>query len=177
MTPPNGFVSNRVLKLNAGFLLSQSLGTSRNVDFDVPELIVTSDLTLAFLRGVLRLSRTTEGVLVQGELNTALDGECRRCLTPVTQHITLDLEELFIHNPDEAQADTTFVIADDAVLDLTPLLREEIIVNTPLALLCKTDCAGLCLHCGQNLNNSLCECETDDIDPRFAVLLQLKNQE
>lgn len=177
MTPPNGFVSNRVLKLNVGFLLSQSLGTSRKVDFDVPELIVTPDLTLSFLRGELRLSRTTEGILVQGDLNTALDGECRRCLTPVTIPIVLELEELFIHNPDHDQTDTTFIIADDAVLDLTPLLREEIIVNTPLAPLCKTECAGLCLHCGKNLNDGPCDCEIDDIDPRFAVLLKLKNQE
>jgi hypothetical protein len=45
--PPNGFVSNRVLKLNVGFLLSQGLGTSREVDFDVPALAVDDELKVA----------------------------------------------------------------------------------------------------------------------------------
>jgi uncharacterized protein len=175
-SPHNGFVSNRVLKLNVGFLLSQSLGTSREVDFDMPQVAVSDDLRLAFLNGHLRLSRTTEGILVQGSLNTALDGECSRCLNAITIPITLAIEELFVQISHHKASDTGFVIHEDAILDLTPLLREEIIINTPLAPLCKPDCAGLCPECGQNLNEGQCDCDTDDIDPRLAVLMQLKKQ-
>ncbi len=172
--PPNGFVSNRVLRLNVGFLLSQSLGTSREVGFEVPELAVADDLQLAHLRGTLRLSRTTEGILVQGTLSTALEGECRRCLSPLQLPITLELEELYTHPPN---AGSEFHVGDDAILDLTPLLREEIIINTPLAPLCKPDCAGLCSQCGHNLNDGPCGCEHSDIDPRFAILMQLRDQD
>lgn len=175
MIPSNGFVSNRVLKLNVGFLLSQSLGTSRDVDFDVPALAVSEDLKLAFLKGTLRLSRTHEGILVQGKLETALEGECRRCLTGVNVPITIAIEELFTSHP-EKDPKTQFKVDEDAVLDLTPLLREEAIISTPLAPLCKADCAGLCPQCGQNLNEGPCECERDDIDPRLAILKQLRNQ-
>lgn len=175
MIPQNGFVSNRVLKLNVGFLLSQSLGTSRDVDFDVPALAVAEDLKLAFLKGTLRLSRTHEGILVQGKLETALQGECRRCLSVVHVPIVIQIEELFTSHP-EKDPKTQFKVDEDAVLDLTPLLREETIISIPLAPLCKEDCAGLCPQCGQNLNQGLCDCERDDIDPRFAILMQLRNQ-
>lgn len=177
MNPPNGFVSNRVLKLKVGFLLSQSIGTSREVDYDVPAMMVAEDLKLAFLRGKLRLSRTREGILVQGRLETAREGECRRCLTTMSIPIELTLEELFEYQPGK-EVQSEFSIESDTTLDLTPLLREEIIVNTPLAPLCKPDCAGLCPQCGQNLNEGQCTCEREDIDPRLAVLMQLRrNQE
>lgn len=176
MNPPhNGFVSNRVLKLNVGFLLSQSVGTSREVAFDVPPLAVSEDLKLAYLRGELRLSRTHEGILVQGTLESAAEGECRRCLEPVDIPIVMDIEELFASKPDNT--DTEFFIGEDGIMDLTPLLREESFLNTPLAPLCKPDCAGLCPQCGQNLNLATCDCVPDDIDPRFAVLQQLKDQD
>lgn len=171
--PHNGFVNNRVLKLNVGFLLSQSVGTSRDVAFEVPPLAVTDDVLLAFLRGSLRLSRTTEGILVQGTLETAVEGECRRCLTPVEIPLTLVIEELFAHGPHHS---SEFMVGDDAILDLTPLLREEIIITTPLAPLCKPDCAGLCPQCGQDLNLDRCDCEQETIDPRLAALLELRKQ-
>ena len=172
--PTNGFVSNRVLRLNVGFLLSQSVGTSSDLQFDVPPMAVSEDLKLVYLRGALRMVRTTEGILVQGSLDTAVEGECARCLEALELPITFEIEELYANSEDP---NTEFIIGDDAYLDLTPLLHDEIIIATPLAPVCKADCAGLCLSCGQNLNQGTCDCEPDDIDPRFAVLLQLKNQD
>ncbi len=169
-TPHNGFVSNRVLKVNIGFLLTESIGTSRDFTFEVPPLAVSDDLKLAYLRGTLRFGRTREGILVQGTLDTAVEGECRRCLEVLPLPLQLTIEELFSTNPDSS---TEFKIGEDAILDLTPLLREESIVSTPFAPLCKPDCAGLCPECGHNLNLGLCECQLDQIDPRFAALQKL----
>jgi len=39
--------------------------------------------------------------------------------------------------------------------------------------LCKPDCKGLCPICGNNLNDSLCDHNTETIDPRMEVLKQL----
>jgi uncharacterized protein len=113
---------------------------------------------------------------VQGTLLSAVEGECRRCLTSIEVRIDLTIEELFaLHTHKHSKSE--FIIGDDAVLDLTPLIREEIIINTPLAPLCKPDCAGLCPQCGQNLNLARCNCETSDIDPRFAILMHLKDKD
>ena len=169
----NGYVSNRVLKIQVGFLLSEGVGQSRDTEFDVPWMRVSNDLMLDYLRGVLHLSRTSRGILVQGTLKTSLQGECVRCLSDMSVKLDIPIEELFVYPP-EAYAE--FTVADDGILDLAPLLREEIILDTPIGILCKPDCAGLCPVCGNNLNQASCECEREDVDPRFAALKRLKDE-
>ena len=171
--PHNGFISNRVLKLNVGFLLNESIGSKHEMAFDVPQLIVADDLRLAYLRGPLRLTRASEGILIQGKLAVAIEAECSRCLYRIPVPLSLDLEELF------AQHDHTsseFFIGEDGILDLAPLLREETILATPMAPACVLDPEGLCPfgHALADLKSYLRQ--DDDIDPRFAVLLQLRNQ-
>jgi uncharacterized protein len=168
-----GYVSNRILKLQVGFLLSEGAGYSRDTEFDVPRLRVSDDLMLDYLRGTLRMSHTSRGILVQGELDTSFQAECGRCLTDTTVEITVPIEELYVYPP-EPEADST--VAEDGILDIAPLLREEIILATPLGILCKPDCAGLCPTCGKNLNEGPCDCENEDIDPRLAGLKALKDQ-
>jgi uncharacterized protein len=53
------------------------------------------------------------------------------------------------------------------------------IVALPMQFVCRTDCRGLCPQCGQNLNETTCNCQAPSIDPRLAVLgkLLLKEEE
>lgn len=163
------YVSNRVLKINVGFLLVSGPGHSHETSFDVPELRVADDLTLDYLRGPLRLSRTKEGVLVQGQLEAGVSGECYRCLDGVTENVTIELEELFAYPlPKGAE----FSINDTAILDLGPLVRAEVLLATSYGLLCQPDCKGICPECGTNLNHAACACDLTAADPRLA---QLKN--
>ncbi len=53
--------------------------------------------------------------------------------------------------------DVSFGAFDGKVVDLRPLLREELILSLPMRFLCSSACRGLCLACGQNLNLGLCE--------------------
>jgi uncharacterized protein len=77
-------------------------------------------------------------VLVRGELKIALDCECARCLKAFqfrlvmadwTLHLPLD-------GPEKAE------LKND-VADLTPYLREDILLEFPQHALCEADCAGL----------------------------------
>jgi uncharacterized protein len=164
-----GYVSNRVLKVNVGFLLSGGPGHNHDTAFEVPRIRVSDDLTLEYLRGPIRLSRTTEGILVQGELHAGVEEECYRCLDAVTTDVTIAIEELFVY-PSRPGAELS--VGDDAILDLAPLLRSEVLISTARGVLCRDDCKGLCPTCGKNRNRETCDCEADDIDPRLA---QLKN--
>lgn len=42
-----------------------------------------------------------------------------------------------------------------------------------MTYLCKEDCKGLCPHCGADRNVTECDCESRQIDPRFAALRAL----
>lgn len=166
----NNYVSNRVLKLNVGFLLNDGPGHIHDSAFDVPAVRVADDLFLTYIRGPIRLSRTKEGILLQGRLEVGLEEDCYRCLEAVTTEATIEIEELFTLSP---QSDAEFVIHDDAVLDLAPLIRAEVLIISARGALCRPDCRGLCPECGTNLNHDTCDCALDDIDPRMAKLKEL----
>lgn len=160
----------RVLKLNVGYLLNAGPSNSRDSVIDLPRVKVSEDLKIEYLQGDIRLSRAKEGVLVQADLETAVNTECYRCLDPVTHVIHIDLEELYTTQP---QRETEFRILEDGILDLAPLLRAEVLIEGDHRILCNADCQGLCPVCGVNRNHTQCDCETDTIDPRLAALKQL----
>jgi uncharacterized protein len=165
----NGFVGSRVLKINVGFLLADGAGHGHETQFDVPRMRIAEDVDLVYLRGPLRLSRTKEGVLVQGTLQAGVEDECYRCLRPVERELDIEVEELYAYpHPNGSE----FAIGEDAMLDLAPLIRAEAIIADTRGVLCRPDCKGLCATCGANLNDGPCGCE-DDIDPRFAKLKDL----
>lgn len=169
----NGYIGNRVLKLNVGFLLATGAGHSHETTFDVPVIRLSDDVDLEYLRGTLRLSRTQEGILVQGALHAGFEDECSRCLETLMRDEIVHFEELYAHPP---SGESEFGIDEDGILDLAPLLREEVLIAAEYNVLCREDCKGLCMDCGTNLNLEDCDCPEDEIDPRMAQLKALRDQ-
>src|SRR4051794_11900203 len=92
----NGYVSNRVLKMQVGFLLSEAVGQSRDYGFYVPSALrFSKDLMLDYLYGSLPLSPPPRGILFQATLETRLDTECTRCLAQTAVELKVPIEELF----------------------------------------------------------------------------------
>lgn len=56
-----------------------------------------------------------------------------------------------------AVTDLELVLPEDANVDLDPLVREYLLLEVPIAPVCKPDCKGLCPVCGEDLNAGLCE--------------------
>lgn len=170
-TPGRHYLSNRVFKVNVGFLLSDSSGTRQDSRLDIPTPVqLSDDLIVDAMRGALRLTRSKEGILVQATLEIDVQNECSRCLDPVSQTVDVEIEELFAHPPSQI---TEFSVGADAVLDLAPLLRAETLIEMAHKVLCQDECKGLCPVCGINLNRETCTCETTTIDPRLAKLKEL----
>ncbi|MBQ4132779.1 MAG: DUF177 domain-containing protein [Desulfovibrionaceae bacterium] len=59
-------------------------------------------------------------------------------------------------------------------INLAALLWQELVLALPIKVLCKPDCRGFCPQCGKNLNLEACSCEGEILDPRLAVLRNLK---
>ena len=110
---------------------------------------------------------------IEGKAGFVLDMQCDRCLKPVAQEISLDFAR-DIYAPDkltglpEEAEDQNFV--EGYQLDVDDLLKNEIIINWPMKVLCKPDCKGICRQCGQDLNTGTCSCDTFVPDPRMAVI-------
>lgn len=136
-----------------------------------------SDLELA-----LRLESVIEGVLVSGTAAARVEGECSRCLTPVTDEVDVSIGELFAYPETDARGrpvrdadpdpfDPEPEVVDDTV-DLEQPLRDAIVLALPIAPLCRPDCPGLCPQCGARLEDDP-EHRHDVIDERWAALAGL----
>jgi uncharacterized protein len=90
------------------------------------------------LRYDITVQKVGDAILAQGRLEMTLDCECARCLKPF-EH-TIELDHWTAHLPLEGPENTP--IKDD-LADLTPLIREDILLEFPQHPLCGADCAGL----------------------------------
>jgi uncharacterized protein len=162
------YLPTRLLRVNVGFLLAEGAGFNRQISLDLGQPIrVAEDLILQSLLGELRLTRTTEGIWVQGSLESRYAEDCSRCLALVAVPLQLELEELFATIPGhEAQ----FRVGEDNFIDLAPLVREEALLAVPSKVSCRPDCRGLCPECGANWNDSTCQCHLQAKDSRWAAL-------
>ena len=86
----------------------------------------------------LVVDRHERSILVQGRLRLTLGCECARCLKPFEHR--LDLSEWSCLLPLEGEDKA--VISNDCV-DLTPYLREDIVLAFPQHPLCEAECRGL----------------------------------
>ena len=121
----------------------------------------------------LRLEAVAEGVLVSGTAAAVAVGQCSRCLIDLTEPVIARIRELYAY-PDSATAATTDVdelprTVDDLV-DLQPLVRDEVVLALPMAPLCRPDCLGLCVECGERLDDLEPGNSHEILDLRWAAL-------
>lgn len=160
------------LSLNVGFILHQSSGYFRDFEFNQSALKFDQDFNIEQFEGTLRLVRSTEGILAQGDFQATTRIACMRCLEDYNQSIEINIQELYSY-PAGPEADPILSIPETGILDLTPTIREAMLVAIPIRPLCNLDCRGLCQVCGNNLNHTSCQHEDENIDPRLSVLKTL----
>jgi uncharacterized protein len=114
------------------------------------------------------------GISVVGVVEGPWLGECRRCLRPIEGVVSAEVRELYRPAGQEEDEEETYLLGLDH-LDLRPLARDAILLELPLAPLCRADCAGLCPTCGVDRNDVVCACELTHVDPRWAALDTLRS--
>jgi uncharacterized protein len=121
----------------------------------------------------LRLESVMEGVLVSGTVTAPVTGECGRCLEPVHDTLRVRVQELFAYEPDDDTEDDLSLMVGD-LLDLEPVLRDAVVLALPLTPLCDEDCSGLCVDCGERLDDLPEDHGHDASDPRWSALSALR---
>jgi uncharacterized protein len=164
---------------NVAGLLGDPVGIDRTFEIADARVELPDDLELAEpISGQVRLTRTNRGILADARLTTALAGECARCLRPVTTPIEIVLEEEYLPTidmqtgrPVDMTAEPEALrLTDHHELDLEPSVSDAISLAEPIAPLDRPDCPGLCVVCGQPLDEGEHDHPDDDIDPRLEVL-------
>lgn len=158
------------MHLYVGKLLDRPVGSRFDVKFDLGFQDLSNDVSVESIKGKLTFLRTGDGILGYGTLTVGIETECARCAEVVKNTVEIELEESFSPAANISPDEQVSPIDANGYINLHPILRDLVIVSTPMQVLCTPDCKGLCPHCGTNLNQGQCDCEMDHIDPRLAIL-------
>ncbi|MBM3252584.1 MAG: DUF177 domain-containing protein [Candidatus Omnitrophica bacterium] len=92
-------------------------------------------------------TKIVNSVTVDAYLSTEVELVCSRCLETFTTRI--NKKKSFNYS----------IPNDNPVVDISEDVRQELILDYPIKILCKPDCKGLCQKCGTNLNLEQCNCK------------------
>jgi uncharacterized protein len=121
----------------------------------------------------IKVKRFGKKVLAEGTVRISVSLNCGRCLRNVSCPIETKFSEEY--NPAEdldkeeeqeltdRELDLGYYSNDE--LDISELIREQILLSVPMKPLCGADCQGICPKCGKDLNEGACGCKTEELDP------------
>jgi len=162
----------------------------RDLSFTEPE----QDVNRVLARGSLReyhvkapidvsVSHYRAGseVFVSGKFAAATQAICSRCAEEFDQPSGRSFRYVLVpramgdggDNALKAE-DLEFSFYNGEEIDLTPLVREQVLLALTERPLCREDCRRLCPRCGANLNERTCDCIAQPLDSRFTILRNLK---
>ncbi len=177
------------MKVSVAPLLKQPVGDT--ADYHVEESPIDPrgdnaellDAAITSIDADIHATHTNPGAFLEGDAHATVSQECVRCLRPIVSPVDMTFAEQYYAKlnvesgaPMAEPPRDAKVIGSDFLIDLTPLLREEVILATPQAPLCRPDCKGLCPVCGLDLNEAPHEHDLAT-DQRWEALEGLKVEE
>lgn len=134
----------------------------------------------SFLEVNLVYYRSGRDIFFQGRLGGTIEGRCSRCLKSFSFPIEKKFD--FVLTPVPFSAKSKELNRDEMGLsfyagekiNLSPFIREQVLLALPMHQLCEDGCRGLCVDCGVNLNEEPCLCAPSPGDPRMALFRSLK---
>ena len=94
-----------------------------------------------------KAQRVEGTVIVHVEVTARFLYTCARCLEVFEQSSVRELD--FDYAVDNSMK----------VIDISDDIRQEMILDLPVRILCREDCRGICASCGANLNIEECKCK------------------
>jgi uncharacterized protein len=122
-------------------------------------------------------------VRVHGRVSGSVQVECDRCLKLATLPVDSRFDVEYVTAEDyQAQRavelgedDLNLSVFDGEAVDIDELVTEELLLAVPDHVLCNESCKGMCAVCGVDKNSAECNCDTQQVDSRWAGLKELVN--
>lgn len=162
-------------------LINEDKVISKQIDAELTQISIGGEVFRVVCKSPIQFTFTNIGkgkarIDGTGEISFAMN--CDRCLKSVEEKLRLVFSrEVFapdmIDSASDEKDDQRFM--EGYQLNVEDLLKNEIVINWPMKVLCKPDCKGICRQCGKDLNTGTCECDTFVPDPRMAVIKDIFN--
>ncbi len=167
------------MHINVSQLLKESSGSKRSLTLEDRVSLVELPEPVS-VSGAVELLRTDRGIWATAAFESKVPVICSRCTAEFEESVDLLIEEEFFPRIDirngariESDDDTSTAIDSRHVLDLTEVVTQYAAMSLPMKPVCREDCAGMCINCGTDLNNSHCECESETKDSHWSPLLEI----
>ena len=86
--------------------------------------------------------------------------------------IDFDIDENLAQDDGSVSSDDDVILFEDVKIDIDDIVANNFLMNVE-GHLCSEDCKGLCQHCGADLNEGDCGCSQENIDPRWAAMVDI----
>lgn len=171
-------MANEALKFDVAALLTAPTGTRELYSFKGP--VVFEDIkTSSEIEGKIEIMRLDDGVnaKVTG-VTIKMAFKCTKCLKNFVQEILITMAErqFLLDKPAiiDDPSDLFLIDRKNLDIDLTEVLRQEIILHFPLVPVCSKSCLGICPICGKGRNQAKCGCKDQQTLQENKPLSDLK---
>ncbi len=159
-----------------GLHLSPGEGRRLNLNVAIDPFVLGGEryhVKPSLVEAQLDISRTNgNGYALRLRFDATLSGPCMRCLEPAELASSIDARE--VSQPGGGE-DLSSPYIDHETVDLHAWARDALALALPGTLLCRSDCAGLCAVCGENLNSAGPEHRHESgPDARWAKLSEIR---
>lgn len=159
-------------RINVGFIAHEEIGRNHDFPFEFDKVVLGGDLELREFDGLVNIGRTPQGLVLQADFSALTKLMCVRCLQEFDHELEWTFTELYAFDQ-RSETDSELILPEDGHIDLAEMLREYSLLEVPISPICKEDCQGLCMECGQNLNEKDCGHKPAEPDSPFAQLKDL----
>jgi uncharacterized protein len=133
-----------------------------------------------FLNVNLTHYRSGQDLFFHGHLDRVIEACCSRCLRFYSFSLEKDFDFFLTPEPPTAKSrelyrdemGLSFYSSED--INLSPFIRDQVLLALPMRPLCDEGCRGLCPSCGVNLNHESCLCPAPSGDTRMAFFRNLR---
>lgn len=123
------------------------------------------------------ISNNGKALVLTADVEAEMGTQCARCLDDIIVDAGFSMEESFVQSESDIPEDDDIIVFDGYTIELDDVVEDNLIMNIKGRYLCDEDCKGLCPQCGANLNDGECGCSREFIDPRWAGLADLMNND
>ena len=123
------------------------------------------------------VSNNGKSLILKANCTGHMTTQCARCMKDIVVDIDFDIDENLAQDDGSVSSDDDVILFEDVKIDIDDIVANNFLMNVEGKYLCSEDCKGLCQHCGADLNEGDCGCSQENIDPRWAALVDIMEKD
>lgn len=123
------------------------------------------------------VSNNGKSLILKADCIGRMTTQCARCMKDIEIDINFNIDENLVRDDGSVSEDDDVILFSDVKIDIDDIVANNFLMNVEGKYLCSEDCKGLCQHCGADFNEGDCSCSQENIDPRWAALVDIMEKD